>query len=67
MLPKSVLNTAQNALPSQGINKLNGTPQDIVSLYGDSYGDLWIGLSPSPLRFPSHARLSCRTTPVNGG
>jgi signal transduction histidine kinase/sugar lactone lactonase YvrE len=43
-LPKSVFNTTRNALPSPGINGFNGTARDIVSLYGDSHGDLWIGL-----------------------
>jgi signal transduction histidine kinase len=40
-LPKSVLNTTRNALPSLG------AVRDIVSLYGDSHGDLWIGLHSS--------------------
>jgi signal transduction histidine kinase/ligand-binding sensor domain-containing protein len=43
-LPKSIFNTTRNSLPSSGINGLNNTVRDIVSLYGDSRGDLWIGL-----------------------
>jgi len=42
-LPRSVFNTTRNGLPSQGTNGINGTLRDIVSLYEDSHGDLWMG------------------------
>jgi ligand-binding sensor domain-containing protein/two-component sensor histidine kinase len=42
-LPKSVFNTTRNGLPSPGISGF----VVIASLYGDSHGDLWIGLHSS--------------------
>jgi len=43
-LPKSVFNTTRNGLRFQGISDPKGTVADIVSLYWDSHGDLWMGL-----------------------